>query len=253
MNINEKFLLELLAHTKDFTTDQTEPDSFCFHPDDFNMEVKIPYDNGSDQVNIDLIYSMITKNGRSLKKTINFIFDSISEINEFLTELFKKYENYLNRNNSEISEQILDKFENILRLPIDEKYPYNSQINYEKPYIEDKGENEQYNMDIFDSIFTYSQKNKLKPLSPILIHCYYNSGEIGATYKKVIPAYLINEYPILNKHIKSEPVVSNIHELSNALNSLRLNNSKSQSILNALILEEELSNNNSEKKPKSKL
>jgi hypothetical protein len=247
MNINEKFLLKLIEDT-DYIFCAKDSENFYFSPNGFDVEIKIPYSHSSTQINIHFIYSFDDVNNKPHKETINFSFASPNEIKEFMFALYKKYELGLNEGYGNLSKEIIDKFETMLKQSdsikgLDDNNAHISYINGK----------ENYYVDINDAAFSYGKRIKFRPLSPLIIPCYYNTGNTEKIYKKVIPAYLIHEYPPLIKIAKVEPVVKNIHELQNVLDSLKLLNPKSASILNALILDVELDKNTPIKNSKPKL
>ncbi len=251
MNSNEKFLLKLLEKV-DYVSCIHEKEILNFSIDDLNMEVKIPYSHSSDHIDINLIYSIENENGDYRKETISFNFDSFEDIKEFLVEFYKKYEHSINY--SPIPSDLNEKYEGMLKLPFDENYPYFNKLTNEL-FIQDIDGNKKYGIDLEDAINKYGSEIKFKPLAPITVSCYYISGEKLKSYsfQKVIPAYLINDYPILNKFAKTNSSVKNLDQLQKALDSIKDLDPKTASILNAFILDSELRQDLAEKTPKFKL
>jgi hypothetical protein len=247
MNINEKFLLKLLEHTEYiFCSKDTE--NFYFSPTGFDVEIKIPYSHSSTQINMHFIYAFDDANNKTHKETINFSIDSPDEIKNFMYQLYKKYELGLNEGYGKLSKEVIDKFETMLQQTDTIKG-----LDDSNPHIRETNGKETYYVDINEVAFSYGKRLKFRPLSPLIIPCYYSKGDTEKMYKKVVPGYLIHKYPSLAQIAQIDPLVKNIHELQDALDSLKLHNPKSASILNALILETELDNTNQVKKHKPKL
>lgn len=247
MNINEKFLLTLLAHT-DYVQCSKDTEKFYFAPKGFDVEILIPYSHASTEINIHFIYKFDDINNQPHKETINFSVESPEKIKEFMFHLYKKYELGLNAGYEQPSSKAIEKFNSILKESSDIKG-----IDDKSSYLQYKDDKEHFYIDINDAAFSFGKRIKHRPLSPLVIPCYYSNGDTEKTYKKVVPAYLAHEYPALAQLIKIDPVVKNIEEFSQALEKLKLYNPKSASVLNALILETELDNTNIEKTSKPKL
>lgn len=250
INLNEKFLLKILEYTE-YVHNDHDLGEFTFESNGLDVEIRIPYSHSSEQVNIHFIYSFENENGNLFKETINFSFDSPNEIKNFMNELYKNYELTLNPNYDTISNQILEKFENML------KYPCNIQgVEDNLPFIEDRNTKDCYYIDIHEAVFNFDERKTFTPLAPLIIPCHYRSIENGGVerkYKKVIPAYLVHEYISLTQFTKVDSVVKNINEFNDMLDKLHLSNSPSGKILNAVLLDNELINNNKIQKPKNKL
>lgn len=250
MNINEKFLLTLLAHT-DYVHCSTDTEKFYFKPNGFDVEILIPYSHASTEINIHFIYNFDDITNQPHKETINFSIESPEKIKAFMFHLYKKYELGLNsvyEDDEKPSSKAIEKFNSMLKDSSDIKG-----LEDKSPYLQYKDSKENFYIDFNDSLFNYGKKIKYRPLSPLIISCYYSNGETEKQYKKVVPAYLAHEYPALAKFTKIDPVVKNIQEFSETLEKLKLHNPKSLSILNALILETELDNTNQVKQSKPKL
>lgn len=245
MNINEQFLLKILDHT-DYVQCSKDTEKFYFEPKGFNVEVKIPYSHSSTQINIHFHFENFEDN-KSNNETINFSFDSPNEISEFMFQLYKKYELTLNDGYPTLPKAVINEFESMLKESSDI-------IEIDKSaHLKKSNGKENYYIDIGESAFSFEKRLKHRPLSPLIIPCYYSKGDVETAYKKVVPCYLAHDYPSLALITKVDPVVKNVQEFSAVLESLKISNPKSASILNALILDTELGNNPKVKTSKPKL
>jgi hypothetical protein len=248
MNINEKFLLALLEDSDFVHCERTEPEFFYFYPKNIDIEIKIPFSHSSTHINIHFLYNT-EKSGNEI---INFSIDSPDEIKEFMKLLYKKYQDKLNETYPPLSQDVINIFEDMLRHPIDDNYPYSFDGSYDTPYIEEKNKTSGCCIYVYEGTSNKGNTIKFKPLEPICLPCYYSNGkdDSESKYYKVIPAYLINEYPALSGLIKMNHIVKNTNELSDVLYSLSGDLAPK---LNTLILDLELAEQHKSKKNKSKL
>lgn len=248
-NLNENFLLKIMEHVEDVYI-STDKEVFSFYLEKFDFSVEIPYSQTSNHVDVYFIYNTTDENDFFQQKCINFYFESYCNIEKFMQILYQKYEKYINY--SSLSPNILDKFDNMLKIPVDENYPYDlKNINDETPFIKEKNGQERYDIDLGN--ITYSKELKFKPLAPLEIDLQYTLDQKTIKYKKIIPSYLVNQYPILMKYVKGHRIIKDINEFSEVLESLNLSNDKSGKILNSFILDVELETNNPIKNSRLKL
>src|SRR5579875_349046 len=92
MNINEKFLLELLESTDFVYFYQSEPDYLYFYPNNLDLDIviRIPYTYPTTNVNVKFMCS------KTNNEILNFLIDSPDEIKSFMELFYQKYENQLN-------------------------------------------------------------------------------------------------------------------------------------------------------------
>jgi len=250
-NNNEKFLLELLSRTDAVYSSGVDEYMYFYpsKPASLGFSVKIPYSNSSTCVDVNFVFDSASRR-ESEEKIVNFSFPSVDEVKDFMAELYRKHDKLLN--NREIPEHILAKFEEVLKAPID-KYPYFVEGNEENLCIKtSKTSQEGVYIALGRSLYSFENQVKFKPLAPITIGCYYKDEHTNGNivYQKVIPAYLVNEYPIVAKHAFVNKSVRDFHSLADALCEI---NPKSGSALSSIILDIELDKKDDVKNSRPKL
>ncbi len=250
-NNNEKFLLDLLSRTDVVYNSGTDEFLYFYpsKPESLGFEIKIPYNQASTSVDVNFVVAAASRRD-SEEKVVNFSLGSVDNVKEFMAELYKKHDSLLN--NRDIPEHVLAKFEEVLKAPLD-KYPFFVEGKEENLCIRTNQHNEEgVYISLGRTLYNYENKVKFKPLAPITIKCFYKDDTTNGNimYEKVIPAYLVNEYPIVAKHAYVSKSVKEIHSLADALYEL---SPKSASVVGTMVLDIELENKDSVKNSRPKL
>jgi hypothetical protein len=249
-NNNEKFLLTLLDMTDAVYTSSVDEYMYFYpsKPKSLGFTIKIPFVQGSKSVDINFTVESSSRMQND-EKHVNFSFSSPDEIKDFMAQLYQKHEDMLN--NGRVSSEVIAKFEEVLKAPID-NYPYILEGKDESLGIKNKTTDDGIYIGFGRAIYNYEEKRKFKPLEPIVINCYYreNVASPNIMFQKVIPAYMVHEYPIVAKHAYIHKTTKDLHELTDALYEI---SPKSATALSALILDVELDRNAPVKNSKPKL
>jgi hypothetical protein len=245
MNNKEKFLLDLLKKVEVVMIDE---DYFSFNPQDINFKVRIPYNQYSSIVNIEFVLKSFV--GESKQKGVSLTFSSIDEVPTFMTEIYKKYEEYFNKHlsNTPFSQQIFNKIEEILKTPINTyDYPYFISGQSESLIINDNDKPFGIQINLGESIYEREQPINLNPLSFITLDCFHKDEKTSfiSKYKKIIPAFLIEQYPTISNVVNINKSTDNLNSLTDELYKLDHN---SGAVLTSMILETELDNKNTSSK-----
>lgn len=253
-NNNEKFILALLDMTDVVYADVNDEYMYFYpsNPNTLGFSIKIPTSQCSTSVDINFTFEASKRTSKD-DNIVNLSFDSVHEIKDFMAQLYEKHEALLN-SHSKATPDILEKFESALKAPLNSnRYLLQGQHDQnEKMVLKNNGTVDFLNINIGRALFNYDEKRKFKPLTPIVIDCFYTdpatSGNI--MYKKVIPAYLAHEYPVVLEHAHIHKTTNNIYDLAEALSAI---SPKSGSALSAIILDIELDKNDSVKNSRPKL
>jgi hypothetical protein len=239
-NNKEKFLMDLLNSADFVTIDTRESDYFRFTPKNINFEVRIPYNQYSSTVNVNFVLrgNLNSENGTSLT------FSSIDEIPNFMAEVYKRYNKYLNEHvkNTTFPQEALDKIDEILRTPIHKgHYPYFLDGKLDSLNIRDNLQPHGIQIDLGASIYDRGEPTNLNPLSFLVIDCAYKdeATSVISMHKKLIPAFMIEQYPSISNVVKMNKFTDNLHTLTDALYELDHN---SGAVLTSMILDLELPN-----------
>jgi hypothetical protein len=245
MNNKEKFLLELLNKADDVRVDSSDEDYFCFNPKGINFEVRIPYNQYSSIININFVLNSFGRSDNS-QTGVSLTFSSINEAPTFMAEIYKRYEDYLNKHsqNTPFAQDTFNKIEEMFRTPINTyDYPYFVSGQSESLMIRDNEKPCGIQINLGESIYDYGQPISLNPLSFIVIECY-NKDETTSyisRYKRIIPAFLIEQYPTISNVVNINQSTDNLHGLTDVLYQLDHN---SGAVLTSMILDIELDNKN---------
>lgn len=243
MNNKEKFLLELLEKSDSVGMDE---DNLFFHPKDINFEIKIPYNQCSNMIHI----NFILKEYNSDKKGVSLTFSSVDEAPIFMTEIYKRYNEYLNQhvNNTAFSQDNLNKIEEILKTPMDiNNYRYFIDGQLESLIIRDNKEPHGLQINLGEAIYDYGKPINFNPLSYLVIDCFHKDKSTSCIsgYKKIIPAFLIDKYKAISNIVDINKSTDNLHAITDALYKLDHN---SGAVLTSMILNIELDNTNNKNK-----
>lgn len=238
---NEKFLLALLDMTDCVYVGGVDEYLYFYptNPKSLGFSIKIPFSQGSTSVDVNFTFDSPSRR-ESEERFVNFSFNSPDEIQDFMKQLYQKHENLLNSHVSFSPEtlEVIDKFEKILKSPLD-NYPYILQGVEEEMKIKDRHTDDGVHISFGRTLFNYEDKRKFKSLEPIIIDCFYRESLTSPNimYKKVIPAYMAHEYPIVEKHAYIHKSTKNLHELTDALYKIHPD---SAIAISALLLDVEL-------------
>jgi hypothetical protein len=253
-NNNEKFILALLDMTDVVYADVNDEYMYFYpsKPNTLGFSVKIPTSQCSTFIDINFTFEASKRTAKD-DNIVNLSFDSAHEIKDFMEQLYEKHETLLN-SHSRVSPEILEKFESALKAPLNSnRYILQGQhVQNEHMILKNNGTVDFLNINIGRALFNYDEKKKFKPLAPIVIDCFYSDSTTDGNimYKKVIPAYLVDEYPIVALHAHVHKTTKDLNELTDALNKI---NPKSGSALSAIILDIELDKNDNVKSSRPKL
>lgn len=256
-NNNEQFLLELLNMSSGVYVNENEEYIYFYpsNPKSLGFTIQIPFSQGSTSIDINFI---IEDKKDKHNKMVNFSIDSIDEVKNFMNLLYKKHDTDI-LNNRDIPDYIIEKIENALKAPLHDNYPYVITGQDENMVLKDKMLNSNMptntdglHINIGRSLYNYENKKKFKPLQPIIVDCFYNDSTTDGNimYKKVIPAYQVHEYPIIEKHAHIHSTTKDIMSLIEAVDNIK---PEAGSALNYLVLDMELDNNTDAKSMRRKI
>lgn len=250
-NNNEKFILALLDMTDVVYADVNDQYMYFYpsKPNTLGFTIKIPTSQCSTSVDINFIFETSRRTEKD-DQIVNLSFDSAHDIKDFMEELYKKHSALLN-NHTKATPEILEKIESALKSPLNNPN-YVLKGQFEDLILNDNNKYPNLYINIGRTVFNYDEKRKFKPLEPIVIDCFYSDSTTDGNimYKKVIPAYLAHEYPIVKEYAHIHKTTKNLNELTDALKEI---NPKSGSILSAMILDIELDKNENVKNSRPKL
>lgn len=236
-NINEKFLLDLLERT-DVVYFDTSERYFYFYPKNLGFTVQVPCSQYSKNVDINFAFDNSHSTSRySDKSIVNFSFASAENIEEFMSQLYKKHENVLNNRMPQEEEKLM--FLKCLKTALDEDSICKSEGQNESLKLMNKDGQNELIINIGKALYNYDSPIKRKPLEPIIIECFHITPNHSKNiyYQMAVPAYKIDEFPILSKLADVSPTTTDIHSLSDALNKA---NPEAGALLGSIILNLEL-------------
>jgi hypothetical protein len=250
-NNNEKFILALLDMTDVVYADVNDEYMYFYpsKPNTLGFTIKIPTSQCSTTVDINFTFETQRRTAKD-DQIVNLSFSSAHEIKDFMEELYKKHAALVN-SHSKATPEIIEKIELALKSPLNNP-DYVLKGQFEDLILNDNNKYPSLYINIGRTVFNYDEKRKFKPLEPIVIDCFYpdSTTDGNIMYKKVIPAYLAHEYPIVAEYAHIHKTTKNIYDLAEALNEI---NPKSSSALSAIILDIELDKNDSTKTSRPKL
>lgn len=230
--LNEKFTLQLLSTTDSVYYTKTQYDDyFYFYPKNLNLIVRIPV-NHSNNVEVNFVKENRNNNNQEKIVTLTLI-----EKESFLQELYLKHEQMLNISHIGYSENI-QKINELLQLPIDNSELLiagtDRNLTLMSPYLNKKI--------IFNIGRAIENEKRFNPLSPIVIDCFITEPNKDNIFiKKVIPTYQVEQFPKIKEFINLNPSCNEVFTLIEEINKI---NPESSSLLNATLLDLELSNSN---------
>lgn len=229
--INKIFLLNLINSADYVYLSCQENKYFYFYAKEIDFKIKVPF-GYSDEVDV---YFFKENKVKNINK--NVILSLGKNCFDFLNKLHKKYELMLNSNMTDCG-----KFSNLIEedllLPVKKTKFYLGENNGNIALLKKE---DQINL----SIHIENIKKEYFLYEPIVLNCKYNN----IFFKKVIPAYNINNYPIFRKMIKIKSIHNNISSFIEEISKIE---PKCGIILKAKLLDIEL-NNKEQNKTKIKI
>jgi hypothetical protein len=243
MNNKEKFLLDLLNKADNVRVDSNHEDYFCFRPKDINFEIRIPYNHYSSMINVNFVLNTVSKSDNG-EKGVSLTFSSIEEAPNFMAEIYKRHEEGFNKHvqNTPFPQDTLDRIEDMLKTPMDKRdYPYFISGQLESLVLRDHEESHGIQIDLGKGIYDRGESLNLNPLSFLVLDCFLKDEKTSyiSKYKKIIPAFLIEQYPIISSVVKVNKFTDNLTDLTNSLYQL---DHSSGAVLTSMILDVELDN-----------
>ncbi len=234
-DINQKFLLALI-NTTDSVYSGGLDEGFYFYPKDLGFTIQIPFSHHSTSVDVNFVFEKYGSRD-SDKEVVNFSFPFIDDISQFMNQVYQKHETMLN--NHGILPEAIKKCNEALTEPLGPINPYKIIGKHEDTKLFQKTDEYELNITLGKSLYNFESPKKTKPLEPIIIDCFYKptASNKNEYYKKVIPAYKVDEYPIVAKLANINPTVNDVHALSDALSKI---NPKAGALLSSMILDVEL-------------
>lgn len=243
MNNKEKFLLELLNKSGDVSVNSGDEDYFLFNPKGVNFEVRVPYNQLSNMVNVNFVFCIpgSTENG---KQEASLTFSSVDKIPTFMAEIYKKYSEYYNEyfKHTPFPQETLDKIKDMLRTPMNaSNYPYFIEGQLGPLAIKEFKEPHGIKITLGQSIYGYGKPISLNPLAFLVIDCFNKDEKTSliSKYSKVIPAFLLDQYPAISNIVNINKSTDDLHVLTDELYQMDRN---SGSTLTSIILDIELNN-----------
>ena len=247
--INEKFLLHLLDTVDVVYHSKTVYENHLyFYPKGLGFTIKIPLTD-SKHVNI----NFCKDNNRNREDDIiNLEIPSFDSVKNFFNELYKKHEILIN--NSKDYEKYQNLFDDFLKTPIKNLPKHTTDGKDDTLRLIFNTEEQEIIFCVGRALLNYDDAKKYKPLEPIKLELFWkNKGDSKNNFfTKIIPAFELKEYPILQKYSGVIPSCSNIHNL---LEILSANSDKKENLgaLHSFILDVELSNKEEFKNHKPKI
>ncbi len=245
-NLNENFLLTLLEQADAVYHQKDQYDNHLyFYPKNLGMTVQIPCIE-SPSLNVNFVKE--TRMSKDKGEVVNFYVPHYNEVPNFLAKMYGKLEDMLNGRGSQEDKGLFDE---LLKKPLD-KMPHftlNGEDNSLKVVLREK--DAEVIIHIGRAFLSHSNaKVRYNALEPIKLEIYWKNQKETQFHglTKIIPAYEVSQYPLLNKYASVTKHNDGVLELLETLS--KKVDKENFSFLHSLILDMELSQKEEKKKTK---
>jgi hypothetical protein len=247
--IKEKFLLDLLYKSDTVYHIKSNGEN-CFYfyiPNlgEHGCKIVIPCQNST---NFDLVF-VFDRTDHKKSGVLNYSAGSIYDFPLFFAELYQKYEAHLNKNS--FYEENKDRIKDIIKTPfenLNKNNFSNEPNNYKKTYQFSTEEGKTI-IHLGKALFSYDSEINFAPLEPIKLEYYWeNKTRENYSYlTKIIPAYHIEEFPLLSHFSRPAKCFSDFKEFTEELSKVS-DSPKSKGVISSLVLDLELNKNETKSK-----
>ncbi len=168
---------------------------FYFYPKNLDSTVKI---NVTNSKSIDLSFIFDNKKNDKQPVVSNLNLGDVENCPEFMTSLYAKHEDMLNS-----GMEVYNKFKETVELLLSGQLNWDTNLIKANDTIKINFKNKDASIIVnFRDVYNSERPIIFKPIAPVVLDCFVeeSNGERGL-FKKVMPAYKVNEYDLIRENI----------------------------------------------------